>query len=297
MANLISKGWPAPAKINRFLHIVGQRADGYHLLQTVFQFLDHSDLLDFSVRSDGEICLLADIPGVAPEQNLVLRAAHLLQQQSETPLGVDITLHKHLPMGGGLGGGSSDAATVLVALNYLWQLDLSEKILANMGLQLGADVPVFVHGNAAWAEGVGEKLEDIALDESWFCVIVPAVHVSTAAVFSDQELTRNSSPIKIADFLQGKGINDCETLVARRYQDVADAIDWMKAHADHLESCKVPTRMTGTGACVFTGMMTEADAHHICEQMPVGWTGFVAKGLNQSPLITRLKQEDQAFLT
>jgi len=292
MADIISKAWPAPAKINRFLHIVGRRADGYHLLQTVFQFLDYVDTLDFTLRSDGIIRLLTPMDGVEPEQNLVMRAATLLQQQADTTAGVDISLHKCLPMGGGLGGGSSDAATVLVALNHLWRLGMGEQQLANIGLQLGADVPIFVHGQAAWAEGVGEKLVDIALDESWFCVIVPAVNVSTAAVFSDQELTRNSSPIKIADFLQGKGINDCEALVARRYQGVAEAINWMKAHADHLASCKVPTRMTGTGACVFAGMMIEEDARSICTQVPADWKAFVAKGLNQSPLLTRLKQEE-----
>ncbi len=292
MADIISKAWPAPAKINRFLHVVGRRDDGYHLLQTVFQFLDYVDTLDFTLRSDGIIRLLTPMDGVEPEHNLALRAATLLQQQAGTTQGVDIALHKHLPMGGGLGGGSSDAATVLVALNHLWQLGWDEQRLANTGLQLGADVPIFVHGHAAWAEGVGEKLEDIALDESWFCVIVPAVHVSTAAVFSDPELTRNSSPIKIADFLQGKGVNDCETLVARRYKGVAEAIDWMKSHADHLASCRVPTRMTGTGACVFAGMMTEEDARAICTQLPLQWSSFVAKGLNQSPLLKRLKEEE-----
>lgn len=291
MANIISKAWPAPAKINRFLHIVGQRADGYHLLQTVFQFLDYSDGFDFTVRDDGKIHLHADMPAVEPEDNLVVRAARLLQARGAERMGVDIHLHKRLPMGGGLGGGSSDAATVLIALDYLWQLNLGEQALAELGLQLGADVPVFIHGRAAWAEGIGEKLQDIALDEVWFCVIVPAVHVSTAAIFTDQELTRNTSPIKIADFLQGKGVNDCEALVVKRYTGVAEAIAWLKEHADNRSACTVRARMTGTGACVFAGMKTQQDANAIMDQLPAGWNAFVARGLNQSPLLDRLEQE------
>ena len=220
MAGISSKGWPAPAKINRFLHITGQRADGYHLLQTVFQFLDYSDRIDFSLRDDGQVCMQTPMEAVADEDNLMVRAARLLQAFADGPVGVDIHIHKRLPIGGGLGGGSSDAATVLVALNRLWQLHRSPQFLAELGLQLGADIPVFVHGHAAWAEGIGEKLQDITLDEPWFCVIVPAVHVSTAEIFTDQELTRNTSPIKIADFLQGKGRNDCEALVAKRYKGV-----------------------------------------------------------------------------
>jgi 4-diphosphocytidyl-2-C-methyl-D-erythritol kinase len=290
MANIISQSWPAPAKINRFLHIVGQRDDGYHLLQTVFQFLDYSDVLDFTVRDDGKINLHTEL-SIEPEDNLAVKAARLLQAQGADEMGVDIRLHKRLPMGGGLGGGSSDAATVLVALDHLWQLNLGEKALSELGLQLGADVPVFIHGRSAWAEGIGEKLQDIALDEAWFCVIVPAVHVSTAAIFTDQELTRNTSPIKIADFLQGKGVNDCEALVVKRYADVAEAIDWLKEHTDNSPACTVQARMTGTGACVFAGMKTQDDAKSIIEQLPTGWHAFIARGLNQSPLLARLEQE------
>ncbi len=291
MAGISSKGWPAPAKINRFLHITGQRPDGYHLLQTVFQFLDYSDLIDFSLRDDGQVRLLTPMPAIAHDDNLMVRAARLLQPCAPAAVGVDIEIHKRLPLGGGLGGGSSDAATVLVALNRLWQLNRSPQYLAELGLQLGADVPVFVHGHAAWAEGVGEKLQEIALDEPWFCVIVPPVHVSTAEIFSDPELTRNTSPIKIADFLQGKGRNDCEALVARRHKGVAEVIAWMKAHADPSAACVLPTRMTGTGACVFAAMKTAQDATEVSAQLPADWNAFVAKGLNQSPLLQRLQQE------
>lgn len=291
MANITSKGWPAPAKINRFLHITGRRSDGYHLLQTIFQFLDYADWLDFTVRDDGKIILQTEIAGIESDDNLVVKAARLLQVQGGDCLGVDIRLHKQLPMGGGLGGGSSDAATTLVALDYLWQLNLGEKTLSELGLQLGADIPVFIHGYAAWAEGIGEELQEIRLDEVWFCVIVPVDHVSTAAIFSDQELTRNTRPITIADFHQGKGVNDCEALVVKRYAGVADAITWLKEHADNHVSCTVSTRMTGTGACVFAGMRTQQDAKDIIRQLPAGWNAFVARGLNQSPLLERLDQE------
>jgi len=290
MGNLNSLAWPAPAKLNRFLHITGQRPDGYHLLQTIFQFLDYSDQIFFDVRSDGEIKLLNPVKGVADEDNLVIRAARLLKKNSRTTLGADISLKKILPMGGGLGGGSSNAATVLVALNYLWELDYNAAQLADMGLQLGADVPVFIHGQAAWAEGVGEKFQDVILDEPWFCVIVPAVHVSTAEIFSDPQLTRNTSPITISDFLEGNGINDCESLVVSRYNEVAEVIQWMKSHVDNQSACVVPTRMTGTGACVFAGLATEQDAKQIIEQLPEHWQSFTAKGLNESPLHIKLKE-------
>ena len=290
MGNLNSLAWPAPAKLNRFLHITGQRPDGYHLLQTIFQFLDYSDQIFFDVRSDGEIKLLNPVKGVADEDNLVIRAARLLKKNSRTTLGADISLKKILPMGGGLGGGSSNAATVLVALNYLWELDYNAAQLADMGLQLGADVPVFIHGQAAWAEGVGEKFQDVILDEPWFCVIVPAVHVSTAEIFSDPQLTRNTSPITISDFLEGNGINDCESLVVSRYNEVAEVIQWMKSHVDNQSACVVPTRMTGTGACVFAGLATEQDAKQVIEQLPEHWQAFTAKGLNESPLHIKLKE-------
>jgi len=290
MDNLNNLDWPAPAKLNRFLHITGQRRDGYHLLQTVFQFLDYSDQIVFDVRTDGEIKLLSPVNGVEEEENLVIRAARLLKKNSRTKLGVDIDLKKILPMGGGMGGGSSNAATVMVALNYLWKLDYNAVQLAEMGLQLGADVPVFIHGQSTWAEGVGEKFQDVILDEPWFCVIVPAVHVSTAEIFSDPQLTRNTSPITISDFLEGKGTNDCESLVVSRYNEVAEVIHWMKLHVDSQSACVVPTRMTGTGACVFAGLATEQDAKQVIEQLPEHWQSFAAKGLNESPLQKKLKE-------
>lgn len=291
MADPLSNNWPAPAKLNRFLHIVGQRPDGYHLLQTVFQFLDYCDLLDFQLRTDGQVILQSPIEGVPTEKNLIFRAAKLLQSHSGSAMGVKISLEKKLPTGGGLGGGSSDAATVLVALNHLWGLDYSHRHLARLGLELGADVPVFINGKAVWAEGVGEQFQDIGLDEPWFCVIVPAVNVSTADIFSDRELTRNTSPITISDFIGGAGSNDCEALVAAKYPEIKTVIEWMKRYSDTHSGCIVRTRMTGTGACVFAGFETEQDAREVQLQIPPGQVAFVAKGLNQSPLLKRLDEE------
>jgi len=290
MADLATSSWPAPAKLNRFLHITGRRADGYHLLQTVFQFLDYSDQISFNIRQDQKIRLLTPVAGVEEADNLVIRAARRLQQLSGSEMGADISLQKLLPMGGGLGGGSSNAATVLVALNYLWQTGYHSSRLAEIGLELGADVPVFVHGQATWAEGVGEKFQAVTLDEPWFCVIVPPVHVSTAAIFSDPELTRNSRAITISDFLNGEGTNDCEALVVRRYKEVAEVIQWLKSHVDTRRSCVVPTRMTGTGACVFVGLADKGDAEQVSSQLPAGWNAFVARGVNQSPLHKKLTE-------
>ena len=284
--------WPAPAKLNRFLHIVGRRDDGYHVLQTVFQFLDYSDALEFEITRDKRIRRITNMPSVPESHDLVVRAARLLQESCDHSQGAIIRLHKQIPMGGGLGGGSSDAATTLVALNHLWALDLSMERLAELGLQLGADVPVFVKGHSAWAEGVGEKLQVIDLDEPWFCVIVPDIHISTAAVFSNPELTRNTHPIKISDFLAGVGSNDCEAVVCKEYPEVGVVIEWMRQHADHAPGCRVLTRMTGTGACVFAGFEQESQAVCLLEQLPEGWTGFVARGLNRSPLQARLQQEN-----
>lgn len=291
MADIVNTPWPAPAKINRFLHVLERRADGYHSLQTAFQFLDYCDELTFSLRDDNRVLLLNALEGVPAEQNLVVKAAQILQAQCTTSCGVEISLVKKIPMGGGLGGGSSNAATTLIALNYLWGLNLSEQSLANIGLQLGADVPVFIYGRAAWAEGVGEQLREMTLDEPWFCVIVPAVSVSTAEIFADEELTRNSSPIKIADFLQGNSRNDCEAVVCKRYPVVGEAMEWMQANADHLAACTVKTRMTGTGACLFAGFDTESAARALCEQASDKWQAFVAAGSNQSPLLARIAQE------
>lgn len=269
--------WPAPAKLNLFLHVTGRRADGYHELQTVFQFLGHADHLWLQSRDDGQIRLLTPLAGVAPEDDLTVRAARLLQQAADCRYGVDISIDKQLPMGGGLGGGSSDAATVLVALNHVWQLGLSLGWLAEIGLELGADVPVFVRGEAAWAEGVGEHLKSMPdLPEPWYVVISPPCHVSTVEIFSDSQLTRDTKPIKIAHFLAGAGKNDCEAVACRRYPVIAEVLAWLGQFGS--------ARMTGTGACVFVALNSQNEADVILGQIPNGWQGFVARGLNRSPL-------------
>ena len=215
---------PAPAKLNLMLHILGRRADGYHELQTLFQFLDFGDELGFALRPDGEIHLHTPIDGVPHDSNLIVRAARMLQQHANCTLGADIWLDKRLPMGGGIGGGSSDAATTLLGLNHLWQLNYSEDQLASLGLSLGADVPVFVRGHAAFAEGVGEKLQPVTLSEPWFLVAIPQVLVSTAEIFSDPELTRDTPPIKVRSLLEGGGRNDCQPVVTKRYSEVRNAL-------------------------------------------------------------------------
>ena len=269
--------WPAPAKLNLFLHIIGRRDDGYHLLQTVFQFLDFGDRLRFTPRTDGRVQRLNALPGVRPEQDLVVRAARLLQQACDSAQGVDIEVDKRLPMGGGLGGGSSDAATTLVALNHLWQCGLDQMVLARLGLQLGADVPVFIQGQAAWAEGIGEQLMPVELPESWFVVLCPPITVSTAEVFSAPQLRRDCPPITIRDFLAGGDVaNVCEPLVRARYPEVDAALRDLDAFA--------PARMTGTGACVFAAFEEEAVARQAYEALANKWPGFVARGMNTSPL-------------
>jgi 4-diphosphocytidyl-2-C-methyl-D-erythritol kinase len=281
-----AQGWPAPAKLNLFLHITGRRPDGYHLLQTVFQFLDYGDILYFEVRSDGRVQRAGEIAGIAPQEDLTVRAACLLQQAGGTPLGVDIHIDKRLPLGGGLGGGSSDAATTLVALNRLWGLDLPTEKLAELALKLGADVPVFVHGRSAWAEGVGETLTFIDLTEPWFLVIIPPCHVPTAEIFAAPELTRNARSLKIPAFLDGQGINVCEEVVRRRYPDVDNALNWLSQYSQ--------ARMSGTGACVFAPFTCEEEARRVLQQLPTAWHGFVAKGLNRSPLLQRLADQASA---
>ena len=275
--------WPAPAKINLFLHVTGRRDDGYHLLQTAFQFLDICDQLDFSLRTDNKISRQANYDTVADEDDLVVRAAKLLREHANKDFGVDIRIDKRLPMGGGLGGGSSNAATTLVALNSLVGLSLSVDELADLGLKLGADVPVFVRGHAAWAEGVGEILEQISPAEDWFVLVVPACEISTAEIFTAADLTRNTPAITIRDFLAGAGHNDCEKVVRDQYPEVAGVLDWLsRQHAP---------RMTGTGACVFTNFTTKALADELAESLPKAWKRFVTKGLNRSPLAERLKLE------
>lgn len=278
---MAKQSWPAPAKINLFLHITARRADGYHELQTLFQFLDYCDELWFEVRDDGVIERITDVPGVSPEQDLVVRAARLLQQHSGCPLGVDIRINKRLPMGGGLGGGSSDAATTLVALNQLWKLKLPLETLAELGLQLGADVPIFVHGRAAWAEGVGEHLTEVEPEQPHYLIIVPGVHVSTAEIFNDSELTRDCASITMRDFLAGESKNVCEPVVCKHYPEVGRALKWLSQYS--------PARMTGTGACIFAGFNTEEAAQQVLNKLPKCWQGFTAKGMNSSPLWFRMQ--------
>lgn len=268
--------WPAPAKINLMLRITGRRPDGYHLLQTVFQFLDYGDRLSFTLREDGQVCRVGDFPGVSEPEDLILMAAKSLQSATGCGLGVDIGTEKHIPMGGGLGGGSSDAATTLIALNYLWQCGLSRQELAEIGLKLGADVPVFVHGYASWAEGVGEKLTPILPDEPWYLVVKPDCHVSTAEIFLNPELTRDAPQTTIRAFLAGETINDCLPVVQKRYPEVRQALEWLDQFSE--------ARLTGTGACVFSAFANEADALAIKELLPESMHGFVAKGVNRSPL-------------
>jgi 4-diphosphocytidyl-2-C-methyl-D-erythritol kinase len=278
---MVEAGWPAPAKLNLFLHITGQRPDGYHLLQSVFQFLDRADRLHFSVRSDGLIQRTSSLAGVPAQEDLVVRAARALQEAAGTTQGADIAVEKILPMGGGLGGGSSDAATTLVALNYLWGTGLGEEGLAEIGLRLGADVPVFVRGRAAWAEGVGERLEPVELPEPWYLVLVPPVNISTAELFADPDLTRNCTPITIRDFLAGAGRNVFEPSVRRRYRMVAEALDWLGRFA--------PAKLTGTGACIFAPFEMREDAERVLARLPEQWKGFVAQGRNRSPLLDALQ--------
>lgn len=269
--------WLAPAKLNLMLRVVGRRADGYHLLQTVFQFIDHCDRLYFEPRPDGEVMRRRGAPGVLPEQDLVVRAARALRRRSGCADGVTIDVHKVLPMGGGLGGGSSNAATTLLALNRLWGLGLDTEALADIGLTLGADVPVFVRGHASWAEGVGERLMAVELPEPWYVVLTPPVSVATASVFSDPELTRNSRSVTMADFLEGAVENDCLDVVLARYPAVADAFDWLGRHAEG-------ARLTGTGGCVFAVCADEQDARRIASSAPARYAAFAARGRNRSPL-------------
>jgi 4-diphosphocytidyl-2-C-methyl-D-erythritol kinase len=267
---------PAPAKLNLFLHVVGRRADGYHLLQTLYRFLDYGDTLTFSRRPDSAIRRIGEAPGVSEEQDLALRAGRLLQAASGTAAGADIALDKRLPLGGGLGGGGSDAATALIALNRLWGLGWTRARLQELALQLGADVPVFVFGHSAFAEGVGERLQAVVLPPACYVVLVPAVSVSTAAVFADPELTRNSDPIKIHGFSAGPGRNDLEGVVRRRYAQVARHLDWLRQFG--------PAAMTGSGACVFAAFDTEQSAQQVFRRRPADMQGFVARGLDRHPL-------------
>lgn len=268
--------YPAPAKVNLFLHVTGRREDGYHTLQTVFRFLDHGDSLRFEVRRDARVRRVSGPAGVAAESDLVVRAARALQARAGVRLGVDIHLEKRLPLGGGLGGGSSDAATTLIVLNRLWHLDLPRTELQAIALSLGADVPVFVFGRSAFAEGVGEILEPVMLPAAWYLVLVPPVHVSTAEVFGRPELTRNSDPIRMAAFFSGCTRNDLEPVVRRLHPAVDDALEWLSRHG--------APRMSGSGASVFSEFDTEAAARAVFDRRPEHLPGFVARGLDEHPL-------------
>jgi len=267
---------PAPAKLNLFLHVVGRRPDGYHLLETVFTFLDWCDRIDLELRPSGVFERLTDLPGVPAEQDLCLRAARLLAARSRATQGVAIRLHKVLPLGGGLGGGSSDAATVLLGLNRLWGLDWSRTALADLGLALGADVPVFVHGTSAFATGVGERLTPLAVPPAWYLVLVPPVQVATAGVFSAPELTRNTPQVKIADFATGFGHNDLESVVTARHPEVREALIMLRKHTD--------ARMTGSGCCVFAAFPTQSAAEAVQHALPANWQSRIARGLQDHPL-------------
>ena len=277
--NAMQLNCPAPAKLNLFLHITGRRLDGYHLLQSAFQLIDRCDTVEVKTREDGIIRRTNLIESVAEENDLIIRAAKLLQGHTKSRFGADLTLIKLLPMGGGLGGGSSDAASTLIALNYLWQCGLNRKELMALGLQLGADVPFFLFGCNAFAEGVGEKLQSIETPDTWFVVIEPKVQVPTAAIFSAKELTRNTKPIKITDFsstAKNHWKNDLQTVACLRYPEVGKAVEWLKNFGD--------ARMTGSGACIFCAFPDENSAEMVLRQVPDCWKSWKAKALSKHPM-------------
>jgi len=273
------RDWPAPAKINLFLHVVGRRADGYHLLQTLFRFLDFGDVLRFSPRADGAIVPANPLPGVAPDKDLTVRAARLLADKAGVEAGVTIALEKRIPLGGGLGGGSSDAATTLMALNRLWNCGLSSQELQVLGLQLGADVPIFVHGRSAFAEGVGERFTDVSLPPAWYLVTMPHAAVPTPEIFRAPDLRRDTPAIAPGDWRPGFGGNDLETVACRLYPEVAEHLGWLRERA--------PARMSGSGACCFAEFPAEDAARTALAALPPGMRGFVARGVDEH-LLSRL---------
>ncbi|MBV6322955.1 4-(cytidine 5'-diphospho)-2-C-methyl-D-erythritol kinase [Duganella violaceipulchra] len=288
------KNCPAPAKLNLFLHVNGRRADGYHLLQTVFQLIDHGDTLHFELRDDHQIRRVTELPGVPEESDLIIRAARLLQadvlrRTGALPPGVNIAIDKVLPMGGGLGGGSSDAATTLMALNHLWQAGLSKEALMALGLPLGADIPFFIFGQTAFAEGVGEAMRPVKAPDCWYVVIEPGVAVPTAAIFCSEHLTRDTPVVIITDFsshlenrigLKGFGKNDLQQVATKLFPPVAEAIEWLGAYGD--------ARMTGSGACVFSAVATENEADAVLAKVPAKWKAWKAKALDRHPIIEKL---------
>ncbi len=278
--------WPSPAKLNLFLHILGHYDNGYHQLQTLFQILDQGDELAFDVISSDEITLSPSIPGVNDEDNLIIKAAKLLRDHTGVKKGVKIQLRKNLPMGGGIGGGSSNAATVLVALNKLWECNLDTSELAALGLRLGADVPIFVEGHSGFAGGVGEAITATELTEQWYLVVNPGIHVATADIFGEPALPRKTAAIAWDNYTFDATHNDCQTIVCDRHPEVALLLQWLLQFA--------PSRMTGTGACVFAIFSDEISARRVLDTLPGKWTGFVAKGVNTSPLLQKLKTVNEA---
>jgi len=274
--------WPAPAKLNLFLHVTGRRADGYHELQTLFQLIDLADTIAIRVREDGAIERPEGPRDVPAEADLAVRAARTLKAASGTRLGADLRVLKRIPQGGGLGGGSSDAATTLVALNELWNCGLTTPDLATLGLPLGADVPVFIGGLTAWGEGIGERLTPVELPERWYLIIHPGWSVTTREVFQSPELTRNSPLITIRAFFESGGRNDCEGAVRRLYPEVGEALDWLARLA--------PAHLTGTGSCVFAACESAIEAERLAARVPDRWTSTVARGLNASPVLERLRR-------
>jgi len=268
--------FPAPGKLNLMLRVIGRRADGYHLLQTVFRFIDLCDTLSFRVRSDGVVASAYELPGVPPGEDLAARAARLLQQAGGTTLGADISLEKRLPMGGGLGGGSSDAATTLIALNRLWGLDFSRARLLELAVKLGADVPVFVFGDNAFGEGIGERLASIKLPPAWYVVLVPPIAVPTAAIFAHPKLKRDSKPIRIQSFSAGGAENDLQPVVCQAFPEVARHLAWLEQYG--------AARLTGSGSCVFASFPDEGAAREVLARLPGDMKGFVARGLDHHPL-------------
>jgi 4-diphosphocytidyl-2-C-methyl-D-erythritol kinase len=272
--------WPAPAKLNLFLHIVGRRADGYHELQTLFQLIDLCDTIGIAHRSDSRIERIAGPTDIPPEADLTVRAANALQAAAGTRLGASLRVLKRIPAGGGLGGGSSDAATTLLALNQLWDCNLPIESLAEFGRSLGADVPLFVYGSSAWGEGLGERLTPVELPQRWFVILHPGIAVATREVFQAAELTRNSPRLTMRAVLESGGRNDCEAVVRARFPEVSHALEWLERWA--------PARLTGTGSCVFAELASAAEAERVAARVPDHWRSFVARGLNRSPLHERL---------
>ncbi len=272
--------YPAPGKLNLFLRVTGRRADGYHLLQTVFRFIDFGDVLQFRTRQDGRIRRVNSVLGIPADEDICVKAARLLQQEAQVGRGVEIRVQKRLPVGGGLGGGSSDAATVLLALNRIWEVGLKRRDLAELGLRLGADVPVFIFGESAFGEGIGERLQPISLPPAWYLVLVPPLAVATRKVFEHPDLTRNSTPVTITAFSVVRGHNDLEPVVCRTYPEVAEHLDWLRREAREAGFAA----LTGSGACVFAEFETEAAARRVAGVLPASMNGFVAQGLDRHPL-------------